>query len=105
MTTYKIAELEGGLLDAAVAKAEGLHPFNHERGGQCWIGGSSTVYEPSIEWAVGGPIIERERIDLIRLRNQSPMASVRAVIAYGPTPLIAAMRAYATSKFGNEIEL
>lgn len=74
---HKVSELEGALLDAAVAKAEGrtftlegygalahLAPRTWAEGttldesrGDCWA-----VFEPSSAWADGGPIIERERI-------------------------------------------
>ena len=46
---HKVAELEGALLDAAVAMAEGLDA-DLVRGG----------YAPSRRWHDGGPIIERE---------------------------------------------
>jgi hypothetical protein len=63
-------------------------------------------YCPSEDWAVAGPIIERERITL----NYSPMddelepwtASIGDMEdnIRGKTPLIAAMRSYVISEFG-----
>jgi hypothetical protein len=100
---HKVATLDGELLDDAVAKAEGV-----ER--------SRAVYMrscPSSVWEDGGPIIEREPWAMPRL-NTNPGALHLGKFAastpggfdyYGPTPLIAAMRAYVASKFGEEVEL
>lgn len=76
------------------------------------------VYSPSTDWAQGGPIIERERIDLFTEKPASE--NWTASIAhyqngerlvgwrshqYGPTPLIAAMRCYVASKRGDEVHV
>jgi hypothetical protein len=63
-------------------------------------------FAPSTDWAQGGPIIERERIELrgdgdegwIAYDNLNPTQK-------GPTPLIAAMRCYVASKLGEEVEV
>lgn len=77
-----------------------------------------TFYSPSTNWLQGGPIIERERICV---RGPGPMGGPnpdRYWTAYidtgsyaggghngrGRTPLIAAMRCYVSSKFGEEVE-
>ncbi len=62
----------------------------------------------STDWAWGGPIIERERIELANVS-----ADWRAMVdndggwvrCYGPTPLIAAMRCFVASRLGDEIEI
>jgi hypothetical protein len=72
---HKVSELEGALLDAAVAKAEGVrfviesHMTNQPRPAACWrrmrggdIDFSGGPYAPSTSWYDGGPIIQRERI-------------------------------------------
>lgn len=124
MTKHKVAELEGALLDAAVAKAEGWN-----RDGQGWqvpvriaIGPDESLpglawqlrTDPwSSEWMYGGPIIERERIELqLHAASDGWWAGIgsRSVpgggwIRTGPAPLIAAMRAYVASKLGDEVEL
>lgn len=110
---YKVSELEGVLLDAAVAKAEGLRDADGwwARANGTYIG--KLDYEPSGDWAFGGPIIERERMELRCRSNvhQKDMggwgASIgpRGPYGFGPTPLIAAMRAYVASEFGEEVEL
>ncbi len=68
---------------------------------------------PSQEWAHGGPIIERERIGIVpsvRLTDRCSkywIANLREVVGVetGPTPLIAAMRAFVASKLGSEVEV
>jgi len=79
---YRTATLEGALLDAAVAKAEG-HSFALEAGAcvtvqsvERWFdqggvkvrGGfedQAEPFAPSSRWDHGGPIIERERINIL----------------------------------------
>lgn len=63
-----------------------------------------------LDWAQGGPIIERECIDLycdhagVSWRARK-MLGERGPMAYGPSPLIAAMRCYVASKLGNKVEI
>lgn len=110
---HKVSEIEGALLDAAVAKALnqpfhfialGEYPFDlpqHHRRvffrvdgdhicvGQMGLGGPGDYapdWQPSADWSIAGPIIERERIP-------------------NDGDLVAAMRAYVASKFGDEVEL
>lgn len=60
----------------------------------------------STDWAQGGPIIERECIDLQCQNNDLWAADLGLESSvYGTTPLIAAMRCYVESKLGDEIEL
>lgn len=104
---HRVSDLEGALLDAAVAKADGwdyMRPPAELQG-----------FAPSRSWVGGGPIIERERIsvifdsgwqagfdaDVINMDYGLDMKHAQG----GPTPLIAAMRAYVASKLGNEVEL
>ena len=71
--------------------------------------------EYSTNWAQGGPIIERERMDIEcwDFHSMPWKASMwwddenssGDIQMYGPTPLIAAMRCYVTSKLGNEVEI
>jgi hypothetical protein len=114
----KVAELEGALLDAWVARAEGYDVIPAPTDPQgCWVdtGGTPFPFRPSTDWAQGGQIIERERIDLtFGNEPETWEAMVRPEYKYGtymrdngrgtgPTPLIAAMRAYVASKFGDEV--
>ena len=56
-------------------------------------------------WAQGGPIIEREKISVYHMDWLNGDQKWMAGEQYGPTPLIAAMRAYVASKLGDEIEI
>jgi hypothetical protein len=59
----------------------------------------------STDWSQGGPIIERERIELEH-DGFAWWARIKADEDYtGPTPLIAAMRCYVTSKLGDTVDL
>lgn len=140
---HKVAELEGALLDAAVGMCEGdFDPHRPKaefqmvlRDGRRVLAGpqghATKVYEwsPSTDWAIGGPIIERERIVLVPSdAGEAPVVWSASVgvrphyiddslpfdhrtigtndaCATGETPLVAAMRAYVASKFGDEVEL
>lgn len=107
---HKVSELEAALLDRVAWHAlKQDYPAPPNAAFPEW-------WSPSTNWSQGGPIIERERIDIIN--NGSEWAAGFDVeqwqvamgvglprIAYGPTPLIAAMRAYVASKFGEEVEL
>jgi len=72
-----------------------------------------TRLEYSTDWAQGGPIIEREEVEIFRhwnkaktdLRAWKAQCGVQVALLLGPTPLIAAMRCYVASKLGDEIEI
>jgi hypothetical protein len=103
----KTAELIGPALDWAVAKCEGNDYWHPETGPSC--------AEYSTDWAQGGPIIEWEGVTLdydcdgqgLRLWTARKFAFDGTLlwVAFGPTPLIAAMRCYVASKLGDEIEI
>lgn len=106
----KVESLTGIDLDKAVAALEGvdaiLNMMTEPRG-----------FRPSTDWAQGGPIIEREKID-IRYVQDGELEFWAADVwvedvydsrgnklpseltLYGPTPLIAAMRGYVKSRIG-----
>lgn len=114
----KVSELTGAALDWAVAKCEGLEVY-FDDGVVCLKGqpfdDNECRWLPTRNWAQGGPIIEREVIGLEwgpRLKEQewfawtpAPEQAKGQAQAYGPTPLIAAMRCYVASKLGDEIEV
>ena len=116
---HKISELEGALLDAAVAKAEGLSSVKISHGKYCMAvldrakSARMDVYEPSSNWSHGGRIIELERINVGYDDQGGTERGLWSAYVYdgngsmwfADTPLIAAMRAYIASKFGEEIEL
>lgn len=98
----KVSELSGFALDWAVAKCE-YQPVCD--------GFDDNCPEYSSNWAEGGPIIEREGINLDNYGKNprwsawtpAPERESGEAQAYGPTPLIAAMRCYVASKLGEEI--
>jgi hypothetical protein len=82
------------------------------------------VFAPSTDWAQGGPIIEREGINTFRynkLDDSAPWVWAAHKVVQepdwrgdplnvelcldGPTPLIAAMRCYVTSRLGKEVDV
>lgn len=120
-----VQELEGAELDAAVARCEGVTDLVEKDGRMChvrqwdpegmaWRDSMAEFvmwidYAPSQRWDQGGPIIERERIEAspcspVNWGNVEHRWWAQAylpephVSAHGPTPLIAAMRAFVASK-------
>ena len=112
----KTSELTRIALDWAVAKCEGigLGPRGFV---VYYYEGEPAMWQPSTDWAQGGPIIEREKIGIMRIENRQAHQQWVAgehdsdypdrfwEVVCGPTPLIAAMRCYVASKLGDEIEI
>lgn len=108
----KTSELTGSALDWAVAKCEGhegarfMQIFKYQNN-------SGQGYCYSKSWAEGGPIIEREGINLDNYGKNpqwsawtpAPDRESGEAQAYGSTPLIAAMRCYVASVLGDEVEI
>ncbi len=76
----------------------------------------ATHYCPSTDWSQGGLLIERHAIDLMTNSGEQyveherwyavvPISASGSRSAMGPTPLVAAMRALAFAKLGEEIDL
>lgn len=98
----KVSELSGFALDWAVAKCEGEEVRLIK--GQLETLWTDNGYKPSTNWSQGGPIIERERIDVYGFDGEQWGAEDNfRSRQYGDTPLIAAMRCYVASKLGEEI--
>lgn len=122
----RVADLIGAQLDLWVARAEGkcatVNPsvwgnaIINEVGRLSISKGSwdcAKYFEPSSNWAHGGPIIERESIAI--QHQEYSDGSFREWVACssrdfdssngytGPTPLVAAMRAYVAAKFGDQV--
>lgn len=111
----KTSELTGAALDWAVAKCEGWDDYDVHNSGAFELEKTSTgeclwlrCFEPSTDWAQGGPIIEREKT----ASNYSAKRDCWFAESYdekhveaGPTPLIAAMRCYVASKLGDEVNV
>lgn len=124
----KTSELIGPALDRAVAKCEGLECLHYtdvvgrisslEHAVKVWCmelpgDGFGDKFSPSTEWDQGGPIIERERVNLNFMQFDNPpywTAYIRhtakdGFASVGPTPLVAAMRCYVVSKLGEEVDI
>lgn len=121
----KVSELEDWLLDEWVAKAHGMvkmeRPiakgkplatfWGYEAAEGVHPGARVTVakFKPSSDWSWGGPIIEREKLSVTAnmggswIGTANNASSKPGLAVVGPTPLIAAMRAYVASKYGDEV--
>jgi hypothetical protein len=107
----KTSELIGPALDWAVSEAEGCSYCDYMEDGVI------NQRKWSTDWAQGGPLIEREKISLdFYPDGEHPdggewLAQMFDtdyscwVEKFGPTPLIAGMRAYVAGKLGDEVEL
>jgi hypothetical protein len=124
----KTSEAEGKVLDYLVAKCEGVAVVYDRMNG--WWETSDPryaepndpeVFNPSTDWAQGGPVIEREKITLEHLYGagdtgadvwvamltceDKKFGGVECFEEQGPTALVAAMRCYVGSQLGNEVEV
>lgn len=102
----KTSDLTGAALDWAVAKCE--YPeqsINTALGFPYLVFGR---FNPSTDWAQGGPIIEREGVLFVGT-NDGGMYHAwivrRNASALGPTHLIAAMRCHVASHLGDEVDI
>jgi hypothetical protein len=123
----KTSELQGSALDWAVAKCEGRKP-------SCYTGivratahpdfpDSPPIFGPelnySTDWALAGPIIERENINVFMDDEKWAAYASHSLPQnfYGTSkdpdwddgdegsPLVAAMRCYVASVLGDEVEV
>lgn len=106
----KTSELTDAALDWAVTLIE--KPIACEYGVEDWRGqrrqtvkNGEYVYRWHQSWAQGGPIIEREGISLYLYGGSEWNAHVGGKESTGPTPLIAAMRCYVSSKLGDTVDI
>lgn len=107
----RVADLTGAELDLWVARAHGW-VIGQAFSGECWKTSSDHAMEytaewkPSTDWSQGGQLIEKYRITIAtHLPDASSAwrALLRRHMHVGPTPLIAAMRAFVASKFGENV--
>ena len=99
----KTSELTGAQLDWAVAKCEVGEVIDY-----VWKHSKQHI-SYSIDWAQGGPLIEREEIEFRKVGIHTWLAETQCghndQSETGPTPLIAAMRCYVASKLGDDVEI
>lgn len=125
----RVAELEGALLDAAVAKAIGLRTELSPKGlcstGFAWepdmpcdeddlcAGRMWMHFKPSARWADGGPLLQPYRISISNYTGYSlaycwdkrPSGLLYRFEGRPEDVLKLAMRALVASYFGEEVEL
>lgn len=117
----KTIELSGAALDWAVAKAEGKAPKIQRTSFQSafiyrvYLGwsyahhssGSIVEYRPTIDWSIGGPMIEREGISVRQVLSRFWCADIQNgdCECDGHTPLVAAMRCFVMSKLGYTVDV
>ena len=127
----KTSELSGAALDWAVwTAAGGAAAYPKTASGKAflklWKGNTSKYVHPSTDWSQGGPIIEREEIEIVNIVHVFQGQHLRwrksvlrpkftfqnytsrmaePVEAIGPTPLVAAMRCFVASKLGDEVDV
>ena len=114
------SELTGPALDWMVAECKKVRtyvrPYEHTMTGLCILDADLVDMETddaqelrySRDWAQGGPIIDSEDIDIIRVGVNNFRGRIEGgnpTSGYGPTKLIAAMRCYLASKLGREVEV
>lgn len=113
----KVLNLTGAPLDLWVARAKGWTQDEHERWrdqrGRAML---INFWMPSTDWAQGGPIIETGNIQVTPFAKWENGDCWSADVwggknhtgyipnnSYGPTALIAAMRAYVASVYGETV--
>lgn len=107
----KVSELNGVELDAWVARALGWVecPYDDDLWKVSEIQSEfKSTWKPSAYWAMGGPIIESEKIDLSFQHEDRAWKSYingddDDFYGRDASPLVAAMRAFVASKFGDEV--
>ncbi len=117
----KTSELTGAALDWAVAEADGTPIYRSGKTMTRMDMDGNVYWQPSTDWAHGGPIIEREKVTLEHLYGaggagadvwvatltceDKKFGGVECFEEQGPTPLIAAMRCYVASELGDEVDV
>ena len=119
--------MAGPALNYLVAKCEGFEPDTYMNNidirfdvhGKCScllvpIDRTYVQWNPSTDWAQGGPVIEREGISLSWVVSNylyvtgcwsAHIPQTNGKLFYASTPLVAAMRCYVTSKLGDIVEV
>ncbi|MBS0426356.1 MAG: DUF2591 family protein [Proteobacteria bacterium] len=113
----EIHDLEGALLDAWVARAQGLCDIRLAADGSAavcvarWVDAAEPrPYSPSTDWTLARFIIDHEHIALRDLWISGRPPAFEAMLrrhdvtwfARGELPLVAAMRVYVRSRFTEE---
>lgn len=101
----KVSRAEGAVLSWMVAMCEGANQASFK----VHLKYGVPLPEYSTQWSQGGPIIEREGIDVVNAERLGYdyrwMAESGTARATGTTALIAAMRCYVAGKLGDEVDV
>lgn len=113
----KVRGLEGSQLDYWAAIADGVE-VEIRSDGMCCLKKVCALYQPSTNWWIGGPIIEREHINVeavyrvnggwewcAMIRHPRIRNRLQPELFFANTLLIAAMRAFVDAKIGDEVEV
>lgn len=114
----KTADLIGPALDWAVAECLGATRIQlYEYNGRRMIRVSlpediHAPWEPSRYWGQGGPLIQRECLDVRVFAEHGALdggpywiSERHPAVGHGPTPLIAACRCLVASRLGDEVDI
>ena len=119
MKTINTTDATETQLDWLVAKCEGKNGVLHDDGiTRCIVIAAASgvykgTYKPTVNWAQGGPIIDRLGMGFLVNHNEHCPSGFR-VIAFasglhfglaGPNHLVAAKRCYVASKLGDTVEV
>lgn len=112
---YLVSDLEGPLLDLAVANAVGLKALIHQIDNavapfyECALlnecGRLQYQYLPSRMWMQGGPLIDEHRVSVVYMGSYWGADVYEGSRARGDTLLIAAMRAIVRTKSGESVHM
>jgi hypothetical protein len=112
---YQTEELEGPLLDLAVANACGVKAVIHLVDNAiapfyecCVLGAYGRLqyqFIPSRLWSQGGPLIEEHQISLIERGDRWAADAHGGSLAEATTPLVSAMRALVLRKLGVTVRM
>lgn len=115
MKKIKVSEATERQLNYLVAKREGAYApsVDTDIDGTKRINYGGMYPEWSTDWAMGGPIVEREEIALEPMTHDehgdgwlaTRVEGPAVCMEFGPTMLIAAMRCYVVSHLGEEVDV
>jgi len=112
---YQVEDLEGPLLDLAVANATGVKAVIHKVDNaiapffECCVlsedGRLHYQFMPSRGWCQGGPLVEEHRISLTERGDRWAADAWGGALVEANTPLLAAMRALVLRKIGPTVRM
>ena len=112
---YATEELEGPLLDLAVAKAIGIGAVIHKVDNavepffECCVlnecGRLQYQFIPSRGWCQGGPLVEEHRISITERGDRWAADAYGGAVVEAATPLLAAMRALVFKTLGATVRM